>query len=216
MGPTYKAFAQIAAATGERENDQMVSPPPNAVSTPEAPAQITPSTSSPPRTPANTTGTGKVPENTAPKDIGPVPITPTSLPATPAIEKARPVAAESRAFTSEGSGVNAPSNADERPQGEQGFRSGEGGKAKVEREGRGGDDSVNKKTDSKAKARLKLISWYAGRESSALAKDLYNGELGQHATPDEVYYTHVGRKAQDLWCCLGFQSRATMRIALGE
>lgn len=34
--------------------------------------------------------------------------------------------------------------------------------------------------------RLKLINWYAGRESSTLAKELYGGELGQHATPDEV------------------------------
>lgn len=37
-----------------------------------------------------------------------------------------------------------------------------------------------------ASARLKLISWYAGRESSALAKELYGNEVGQHATPDEV------------------------------
>lgn len=36
------------------------------------------------------------------------------------------------------------------------------------------------------RARVKLISWYAGRESSVLAKELYGGEVGQHATPDEV------------------------------
>lgn len=35
-------------------------------------------------------------------------------------------------------------------------------------------------------ARLKLINWYAGKESSALAKELYGDEVGQHATPDEV------------------------------
>ncbi|CAN0334309.1 unnamed protein product [Ectocarpus fasciculatus] len=38
-------------------------------------------------------------------------------------------------------------------------------------------------------ARVKLISWYAGRESSTLAKELYGGEVGQHATPDEVAVT---------------------------
>ena len=37
-----------------------------------------------------------------------------------------------------------------------------------------------------SRARVKLVSWYAGRESSALAKELYGGEVGQHATPDEV------------------------------
>ncbi|CAM9750628.1 unnamed protein product, partial [Scytosiphon promiscuus] len=39
---------------------------------------------------------------------------------------------------------------------------------------------------STSRARVKLISWYAGRESSALAKELYGDEVGQHATPDEV------------------------------
>lgn len=39
---------------------------------------------------------------------------------------------------------------------------------------------------STSAARLKLISWYAGRKSSALAKELYGDEVGQHATPDEA------------------------------
>ena len=58
--------------------------------------------------------------------------------------------------------------------------------------GRGGggssndDDGGNIDSSSASRARLKLISWYAGRESSALAKELYGAEVGQHATPDEV------------------------------
>ncbi|CAM9395833.1 unnamed protein product [Ectocarpus sp. 6 AP-2014] len=43
--------------------------------------------------------------------------------------------------------------------------------------------------DGDSTARVKLISWYAGRESSTLAKELYGGEVGQHATPDEVAVT---------------------------
>ena len=49
------------------------------------------------------------------------------------------------------------------------------------------DEPIGSSTDNPtASARLKLINWYAGRESSALAKELYGNEVGQHATPDEV------------------------------
>lgn len=48
------------------------------------------------------------------------------------------------------------------------------------------DGGGNSDSSSASRARLKLISWYAGRESSALAKELYGAEVGQHATPDEV------------------------------
>lgn len=61
--------------------------------------------------------------------------------------------------------------------------------AAAERPKRGGSSSDDSDSDSRSSAsrgRLKLISWYAGRESSALAKELYGGEVGQHATPDEV------------------------------
>ncbi len=54
-------------------------------------------------------------------------------------------------------------------------------------EGRGGGAGVGGGAPSgRATPRVKMISWYAGRESSALAKELYGGEVGQHATPDEV------------------------------
>ncbi|CAM9582876.1 unnamed protein product [Laminaria digitata] len=48
------------------------------------------------------------------------------------------------------------------------------------------DDGSSYSKSVSNRARMKLISWYAGRESSALAKELYGGEVGQHATPDEV------------------------------
>lgn len=48
------------------------------------------------------------------------------------------------------------------------------------------DEPHGNSNDSGTAARLKLINWYAGKESSALAKKLYGDEVGQHATPDEV------------------------------
>ncbi|CAM9267162.1 unnamed protein product, partial [Sphacelaria rigidula] len=50
----------------------------------------------------------------------------------------------------------------------------------------GGEPVGSSDNNPTVAARLKLISWYAGRESSALAKELYGNEVGQHATPDEV------------------------------
>eukprot|EP00752_Nemacystus_decipiens_P008909 g7954.t1 len=58
-----------------------------------------------------------------------------------------------------------------------------------EESGGGGGGGGGSNSGGSSRARVKLISWYAGRESSALAKELYGGEVGQHATPDEVAMT---------------------------
>jgi hypothetical protein len=37
--------------------------------------------------------------------------------------------------------------------------------------------------------RISIVSWYANKDSQALATNLYGSSLGQHATPDEVAIT---------------------------
>lgn len=69
--------------------------------------------------------------------------------------------------------------------------------------GGGGDGST---------ARVKLISWYAGRESSTLAKELYGGEVGQHATPDEVCEQEISRKLQLLHWTHGARRFRLLRL----
>eukprot|EP00903_Cladosiphon_okamuranus_P010444 g9880.t1 len=58
-----------------------------------------------------------------------------------------------------------------------------------ESEEKNGEGGGSGRCGTSGRARVKLISWYAGRECSALAKELYGDEVGQHATPDEVAMT---------------------------
>lgn len=41
-------------------------------------------------------------------------------------------------------------------------------------------------TGDRKTSKLKLVNWYMGKNTAALAKELYGDEVGQHATPDEV------------------------------
>ncbi|CAM9499098.1 unnamed protein product, partial [Hapterophycus canaliculatus] len=71
-------------------------------------------------------------------------------------------------------------------QDDQEQKQGQEGRGEGRRDAGGESTPSDANSGSGGRARVKLISWYAGRESSSLAKELYGDEVGQHATPDEA------------------------------